>query len=293
MTDEIRHPTAGRRRRHKSPAAVPVTHDLHLPSLPDHFRTDVDGPSCSNDEKGAMWFRSTSTTPRSVRGTNPDDYDRAMGVTSVGSRELWGLERKMARKKNLDGVAHNNSKDLNEFRGMNRMLNAHLGVDQTLRGYGSASLLECSGRMGAQPHTSAPAICHSEGGQKGTLSNQTDLLQFSRVLMQKVFWSLNVFFLGIIFECPNFDKQKQNVLNGFVGIAQWFPQKYSVFLFNFGAPKMFFLAGLLKFSQTGGFRKGQWASLFWLHKKTRWFQRYFWFSHLPERNPEIREGKTT
>ena len=81
--NEQYHPTAGRRRRHKSPAAVPDMHDLHLPSLPDHLRTDADGPSY--DEKGAKRLRSTSTTPRSVRGTDPVDYDRAMGVTSVGS----------------------------------------------------------------------------------------------------------------------------------------------------------------------------------------------------------------
>ena len=74
----------------------------------DHLRTDADGPSCSDDEKRAKRLRSTSTTPRSVRGTDPDDYDRAMGVTSVGSREtvrgehiltlppllsLWGRSR--------------------------------------------------------------------------------------------------------------------------------------------------------------------------------------------------------
>ena len=74
MTDESSHPTAGRRRRHRNPAAVPVVHDLPLPLLPDHLRTDEDGPSCSDDEKGTKRLRSTSTTLRSVRGTDPDDY---------------------------------------------------------------------------------------------------------------------------------------------------------------------------------------------------------------------------
>ena len=50
-TDETKHPTAGRKRRYKNPAAVPVMHDLPLPSLPDHLRTDEDGPSCSDDER--------------------------------------------------------------------------------------------------------------------------------------------------------------------------------------------------------------------------------------------------
>ena len=86
MTDEQTRPIAGRRRRHKSPAVAPDMHDLTLPSLPDHLRADADGPSCSDEEKGAKRLRFTSTTPRSVRGTDPDEYDRVMGVTSVGFR---------------------------------------------------------------------------------------------------------------------------------------------------------------------------------------------------------------
>ena len=38
-------------------------------------------------EKEAKRMRSTSTTPRSVRGTDPDDYDRGIGVSSVGPQE--------------------------------------------------------------------------------------------------------------------------------------------------------------------------------------------------------------
>ena len=34
-------------------------------------------------------MRSASTTPRSIRGTDPDDYDRVMGVNpSVGPHEM-------------------------------------------------------------------------------------------------------------------------------------------------------------------------------------------------------------
>ena len=180
MTDEIHHPTAGRRRRHKSPAAVPVMHDLHLPSLPDHLRTDADGPSCSDDEKGAKRLRSTSTTPRSVRGTDPDDYDRAMGVTSVGSRETmrFGEENDLETEENLDGVAHN-SIDLDETQGDELQNDVNPGVDETLRGYGNASLIECLGGMGAQPNTTAPATCQSEGGQGEAPPHQTDLPHFA------------------------------------------------------------------------------------------------------------------
>ena len=56
-------------------------------------------------------LRSTSTTPRSVRGADPDDYDRAMGVTSVGSRETvrFGEEN----DPELEKIAHD-SIDLDE-----------------------------------------------------------------------------------------------------------------------------------------------------------------------------------
>ena len=56
-----------------------VTDEQYLPTarrLPDHLRDDADGPSRSDEEKGAKRLRSTSTTPRSVRGTDPDEYDR-------------------------------------------------------------------------------------------------------------------------------------------------------------------------------------------------------------------------
>ena len=92
MSDMRDHPTAGRRRRHKSPAAGYLAPYLEPPMLPDHLRADDDGPTCSDEERGAKRMRSISTTPRSVRGTDPDEYDRVMGVTSVGSREpvRWG-----------------------------------------------------------------------------------------------------------------------------------------------------------------------------------------------------------
>ena len=67
---------SGGGKKHKSPAVAPDMHGLTLPSLPDHLRTDADGASCSADEKGTTRLRSTSTTPRSVRGTDPDEHDQ-------------------------------------------------------------------------------------------------------------------------------------------------------------------------------------------------------------------------
>ena len=71
--------------KHKNPAAGYLAPCLAPPTLPDHTRIDDDGPTCSDEEKGTKRMRSASTTPRSVRGTDPDEYDRVMGVTSVGS----------------------------------------------------------------------------------------------------------------------------------------------------------------------------------------------------------------
>ena len=74
MSDMRDHPTASRRRRHKSPANGYLAY-LAPPALPDRLRDDVDDPTCSDEEKGAKRMRSASTTPGSFRGTDADDYD--------------------------------------------------------------------------------------------------------------------------------------------------------------------------------------------------------------------------
>ena len=60
-------------------------------------------------------MRSASTTPRSIRGTDPDDYDRVMGVTSVGPQEtaMSGEENANDFVDDQEGVA-NNSGDVDE-----------------------------------------------------------------------------------------------------------------------------------------------------------------------------------
>ena len=83
MSDTRDHPTGSRRRKHKNPAVG----YLSPPALPAHLRDDEDGSTCSDEEKGAKQMRSASTTHRSFRRTDPDDYDRVMGVTSVGPQE--------------------------------------------------------------------------------------------------------------------------------------------------------------------------------------------------------------
>ena len=83
------HPTAGRRRKYKSPAtrAAEEAADLLEPPLPpEHLRGD-DGPSGSEEESEAKRPQSASTTPKSGRGVNPDEYDRLMGISSVNPSE--------------------------------------------------------------------------------------------------------------------------------------------------------------------------------------------------------------
>ena len=82
MASDSRHPTAGRRRKYKSPAtraAEEAIARLQPQTLPEYLKGyDGDGPSGSGEENEAKRLRSTSTTPGSARGTDPDGYDRAM-----------------------------------------------------------------------------------------------------------------------------------------------------------------------------------------------------------------------
>ena len=86
------HPTAGRRSKYKSPATRATEEAiarLQPPTLPEYLRgDDGDGPSGSEEENEAKRLHSPSTTPRSARGTDPDDYDRIMGTPSVQPPEM-------------------------------------------------------------------------------------------------------------------------------------------------------------------------------------------------------------
>ena len=98
-------------------------------------------------------MRSASTTPRSVRSTDPDEHGRVMGVTSVGSRKTvrFGEETVSGLESNQAGVAHN-SVDLDETQeGENLCHENDSNPGETSMGFGSASLAECLDRMGTQP----------------------------------------------------------------------------------------------------------------------------------------------
>ena len=87
MTEpDTKHPTAGRRRRYKSP---PVSHDavaLPVPRLADHLDTE-NGPSEEDGEKEAKRQRSEPITPISTSSRLPYEYDEVMGITQVNP---WG-----------------------------------------------------------------------------------------------------------------------------------------------------------------------------------------------------------
>ena len=66
MTESnMEHPTAGRRRRHKSPPIMHAAVALPVPRLDDHDDTEK-GPSDEEGEKEAKRQRSEPTTPIST-----------------------------------------------------------------------------------------------------------------------------------------------------------------------------------------------------------------------------------
>ena len=62
MTDRENHPSAGRRRKHKSPPISRHMRDLPFLALLDHVGAG-DGPSCSEEENDVKRLRSVSTRP--------------------------------------------------------------------------------------------------------------------------------------------------------------------------------------------------------------------------------------
>ena len=92
MTEaSMEHPTAGRRRRHKSPPTLHAHIAIPVPRLEDHLDTEY-GPSDEDGEKEAKRQRAEPTTPISTSSRLPYEYDRIMGITQVGSGETEKFE---------------------------------------------------------------------------------------------------------------------------------------------------------------------------------------------------------
>ena len=115
-----------------------------------------------------------SPTPRSFRGTDPDDYDRVMEVTSMGPQETIRLGEGNAMESEVDqeGVAHN-SDEFNEARGEPDLHRENAdddpGAGRSSRGFG-VSLQECLDRLGQQLSPAIPATCASGANTAGNLS---------------------------------------------------------------------------------------------------------------------------
>ena len=92
----MEHPTAGRRRRCKSPSTLHAPVDLPGPRLDDQFDTE-NGPSDEEGEKEAKGQRSEPTTPISTASRLPYEYDQVIGITQVGSGEAEGFDVNLMR----------------------------------------------------------------------------------------------------------------------------------------------------------------------------------------------------
>ena len=92
MTEsDMEHPTAGRRRRYKSPPTLHASAALPVPRLDDHLDTE-NGPSAEEGEKEAKRQRSEPTTLISTSSRLPYEYDQVTGITQVGSGETEGID---------------------------------------------------------------------------------------------------------------------------------------------------------------------------------------------------------
>ena len=110
------HPTGGGRRKHKQPQLL---HPIEPPCLPEHLLDG--GPSGDEEENVAKRPCSTSTTPKSGKGVDPDEYGRLMGITSV--------------KNPIGGVAKDSATPIDSSGSGIRP-----GADKDSRGYGRTNL---------------------------------------------------------------------------------------------------------------------------------------------------------
>ena len=155
------HPTAGRRRRCKSPPVLHATVALPVPRLADHLDTE-NGPSDEEGEKEAKRQRSEPTTPTSTSSRLPYEHDEVMGITQVDPRETEGLDE------GLDLEYHDATDDPCVLEPVEPMQKSVLSPG----GCGSSSLRECIELL-KNSERNAPATLHS----RVKLENASDPLQ--------------------------------------------------------------------------------------------------------------------
>ena len=109
--------------------------------LPEYLRgDDGDGLSGSEEEKDAKRMRSTSTTPRSGRDTDPDECDRITGFSSVQPPEMERFGD--GNVTDAEGIDQGVANDSGVSTPVAPALGNCPGFDLDSRGYESASLAE-------------------------------------------------------------------------------------------------------------------------------------------------------
>ena len=130
-------PTRGRRRMVNGPLVTNLP--AELPFLAARQRLDTSSDDLGEeriDEQEPKRLRSTSTTPRSesARAWAPHDYDNIMGIGPVST---LSDEETDSERADLEGSDDNKS-----LEGSPQMVPNPSGVDESLKGHGSASFEE-------------------------------------------------------------------------------------------------------------------------------------------------------
>ena len=193
MSARSDHPTAGRRRKYKSPAtraAEEAIARLDPPVLPDHLRGDDDVPTCSDNGLHPIRLaQQEAPIQTTMTGWIPNkrlSLVRELQLTwTISKKEL--LTTQLIQKKLGKELSTTQQYQLHVPQ--NRENYPASGTDS--KGFGSASLAECLDRLGGLSNLAAPATCASGESNEGNLS-QTDPRQvmspsFSQTLPQDPF----------------------------------------------------------------------------------------------------------
>ena len=182
MTDQpSEHPTAGRRRRHKSPAFIPPMHGPALPRLFDHMGAE-DGPSSTEEGKEAK--RQRSALPH-LDPPLVHCHMTTIGLwegASVGSHESVRFgEEDDSEFKEVEEMATHSQNVLDEARNdEDHQPDVTTEFGEHHGGHGSASLRECLEKKSTetrkieQPDTTTSAALHSGGGTGASSPQSTN-----------------------------------------------------------------------------------------------------------------------
>ena len=152
------HPTAGRRRRQKSPSSIAPIVLVLLPRLERASDTESHHSEDSAGEKEAKRQRSEPTTPVSTSSRHPYEYDALMGITRVGTKEAERFEEEFDTTEYHEAYEEPIRKEEADDRPRSSGFQG---------GFGSSTLKECIELLNATSDH-APAPLDSGVGQKLT-----------------------------------------------------------------------------------------------------------------------------